>query len=300
MDEKLKGLVVVITGASSGFGKGAARKYAEGGANLVLTARREYLLDELVAECQTFGIRAISVPADVGVQGDIESVAQTAVNEFGRIDVWINNAGAAAIGNFVEVPIEDHIQVIQTDLIGAMTGSYLALNQFIRQGNVGILINVASMIGKVPAPYYASYTAAKFGVVGLDAAIRQELREQKVDSIKVCTVMPMAMDTSFFEHAANYTGKEAVPIPPLDDAQKVIDVLVDLAINPRDEAPVGMGSGINTFLHNVAPALSEALMGKITHSAQIEKAPPAPSTPGNLQAPTPQGSEVKDPKIAKK
>lgn len=300
MNEKLKGLVVVITGASSGFGKGAARKYAEGGANLVLTARREYLLDELVAECQTFGIRAISVPADVGVIGDIESVAQTAVNEFGRIDVWINNAGAAAIGSFAEVPIEEHIQVIQTDLIGAMTGSHLALKQFFRQGNVGILINVASMIGKVPAPYYASYTAAKFGVVGLDAAIRQELKEQKVDSIRVCTVMPMAMDTSFFEHAANCTGKEAVPIPPLDDAQKVIDVLVDLAINPRDEAPVGMGSGINTFLHNVAPALSEAIMGKITHSAQIDNAPPAPSTPGNLQASTPQGSEVKDPKIAKK
>ncbi|MBS1955151.1 MAG: SDR family NAD(P)-dependent oxidoreductase [Cyanobacteria bacterium SZAS-4] len=300
MNEKLKGLVVVITGASSGFGKGAARKYAEGGANLVLTARRGDLLDELVAECQNFGTNAISVPADVGIKNDIESVAQAAVSEFGRIDVWINNAGAAAIGNFAEVPIEDHVQVIQTDLIGAMRGSHLALKQFMTQGNVGILINVASMIGKVPAPYYASYTAAKFGVVGLDAALRQELKEQKIDSIKVCTVMPMAMDTSFFEHAANYTGKEAVPIPPLDDAQKVIDVLIDLATNPRDETPVGMGSGINTFLHNVAPALSEAMMGKITHSAQIENAPPAPPSPGNLRETTAQGSEVKDPKIAKK
>lgn len=300
MDEKLKGLVVVITGASSGFGKGAARKYAEGGANLVLTARREDLLDELVAECKTFGVKAISVPADVGIKTDIENVGQAAVEEFGRIDVWINNAGAAAIGNFAEVPIEDHIQVIQTDLMGVMRGSHFALNQFMKQGNVGVLINVASMIGKVPAPYYASYTAAKFGVVGLDAALRQELREQNIDAIKVCTVMPMAMDTSFFEHAANYSGKEAVPIPPLDDAQKVIDVLVDLATNPRDESPVGMGSGINTFLHNVAPGLSEAIMSKITHTAQIEKAPPAPPTPGNLRESTAQGSEVKDPKIAKK
>ena len=110
----------------------------------------------------------------------VENLARQAIGRFGHFDVWINDAGVAAIGRFDQVPLEDHDQVIKTDLLGTIYGSHLALKHF-RERNAGILINVASAIGKIPAPLYASYAAAKFGIVGLSDALRQELGEEKVE-----------------------------------------------------------------------------------------------------------------------
>lgn len=287
--ELLNGAVIVITGASSGFGKGAAMSFAQQGAVVVLAARREYLLDEV---CAALSPKGLAVPCDVSKQEDVEKLYRTTIETFGHFDVWINNAGGAAIGKFTEIPLQDHIQVIETDLMGTLYGSYYAMTHFRAQG-AGILINVASMIGKVPAPYYASYAAAKHGVVGLSASLRQELQEQKLENIKVCTVLPMAMDTPFFEHAANYTGREAVPLPPLSDAQEVIDVLVDLVKNPKDETPVGKGSVVATFSHNVAPSLTEGMMAKSTHKSQMEDAKPAPIDSGSLTQPDSKGTGIK-------
>jgi short-subunit dehydrogenase len=125
----------------------------------------------------------------------------------------VNNAGVGAIGRFEDVPLEDHVKVIETDLLGTMYGSYFAIRQF-REQNAGILINIASVLGKVPSAYYASYAAAKHGVVGFSAVLRQELAQDKVEDIHVCTVLPTSFDTPFFEHSANYTGQKSEPIPP--------------------------------------------------------------------------------------
>lgn len=298
-DDNLVGKVVVITGASSGFGRGAAVKYARAGAKVVVAARRDDLLDEVVNECIQAGSQAIAVPTDVSKAEDMENLGQTVLDKFGTVDVWINNAGAATVGVFENVPIKEHVKVIETDLTGTIYGSYIALKIFKTSGK-GTLINVASMIGKVPAPYYASYSAAKHGVVGLSSALRQELKEEKFDDIHVCTVMPMAMDTPFFQHAGNHTGKESVAIPPLDDAEKVVDVLVDLARNPKSEVPVGNTSLTNAVLHNVAPGASETFMSKVTHKAQIVDAPPAPETSGSVIKPVPSGRGVKDPTLREK
>ena len=278
-DQSLNGKVIVITGASSGFGKGAALKFAEAGASVVLAARREELLEELERDCEKLGGRAKAVPTDVSREADMEQLARTAITEFGRIDVWVNNAGAGALGRFEEVPISDHVQVIETDLIGTIYGAYFALKQF-RQQDSGILINISSVIGKVPAPYFASYAAAKHGIVGLSASLRQELRENKIENIRVCTVMPTSMDTPFFEHAANYSGHQSVPIPPVYEAEETIKVIVRLATHPEDEVSTGTSGKVATFAHNIAPGLTEKLMGHQTHKALMEDAPPAPENSG--------------------
>jgi len=122
-DQRLNGKVVVVTGASSGFGRGTARRFAESGATLVLAARRDLLLDEVVRECEAAGGKASAVPTDVGREADVMMLAETAVGEHGRIDVWVNNAGAGALGRFEDIPLDDHIRVIDTDLIGTVYGS---------------------------------------------------------------------------------------------------------------------------------------------------------------------------------
>jgi short-subunit dehydrogenase len=291
-NRELQGKVVVITGASSGFGKGAALEFSRRGAYVVLAARRGQLLNELVNQCQSLGGRALGVPTDVSEPGDVQRLAEAALSN-NQIDVWVNNAGSGALGRFEEIPLEEHIQVIETDLLGTLYGSYFALRQFRQQGE-GTLVNVASVIGKVPAPYFASYAAAKHGVVGLSAALRQELKENNIETIHVCTVMPTSMDTPFFEHAANYLGHETVPIPPVYDAQKVVDVIVRLATNPEDEISVGTAGKFMTFAHQIAPALTEAMMARQTHKAVVKDAPPTDDTPGAVQRTSAKGTTVGD------
>jgi short-subunit dehydrogenase len=289
--QDLNGKVVLITGASSGFGKGAALRFAQAGASVIVSARREQVLEELVRECESAGGRALAVPADVSSRADVERLSKTTTSQFGRIDLWVNNAGTGALGRFEEVPLEEHDQVIGTDLLGTLYGSYFAMRQFRQQGS-GTLINIASVIGKVPSPYFASYAAAKHGVVGLSAAIRLELEEDKVEDIHVCTVLPTSMDTPFFEHAAQHTGHEATPIPPVYDADKVVDVIVRLATDPEDEVSVGPAGKFMTFAHQLAPGLVEAMMRRQTHKAEFKDAKPAEDTSGAVKEPLASGTAV--------
>ena len=291
MDRNLYGKTIVITGASSGFGKGCALEFSKLGASLVLAARRDQLLDQLVMDCSRLGATTVAAPTDVADPNEVAALYRQALDCFGKIDIWINNAGAAAIGAFSEVPLADHLKVIDTNLAGTMCGSYFAMQHFMERGN-GILINIASRLGKVPAPYYASYVAAKHAVVGMSAALRQELHELKMEDIHVCTVSPTAMDTPFFEHAANYTGRKSVPIPPLNDADEVISAIVELVFKPKAEITVGRLSGILNVAHSLIPEITEAVMSKNAQRAQIENAPPSPFTRGNLDNPTNNGADV--------
>jgi NAD(P)-dependent dehydrogenase (short-subunit alcohol dehydrogenase family) len=294
----LAGKVVVITGASSGFGKGAALRFAKEGASVVVAARRGHLLQSLAHQCQLAGGRALAVTADVSEAEELQRLADAALASFGRIDVWVNNAGVGALGRFERIPLEDHIQVIKTNLIGVIAGSWVAWRQFLKQGS-GTLINIASELGGHTVPYYSSYAAAKHGIVGLNDALRQELDAGKVENIHVCTVMPSAHDTPFFDHAANYTGHEIQAPKPLHDPENVIETIVRLAHDPKDKDVVG-GDGIaKILLKKVAPGLQEAVMTKFMHRTQMEKAPHASNTAGALQRPIPQGTDVSGHRLAR-
>ena len=291
-DQNLNGRVIVITGASSGFGRGAAQRFAQAGATLVLAARRDLLLDEVARDCEAAGGKASAVPTDVAREADMMRLAEAAVGEYGHIDVWVNNAGAGAVGRFEDIPLDDHIRVIETDLIGTLYGSYFAMRQFRRQG-AGTLINIASVIGKVPAPYFSSYAAAKHGVVGLSASLRQELLEDKIDTIHVCTVLPTTFDTPFFEHAAQYTGHEASPIPPTYDPKEVVETIFGLASDPKDEVSVGGAAKVMNVAHHLFPGMVEKMMARETRKAEFDKAKPAEDSSGSLQQPMESGQGVK-------
>ena len=289
---ELRNKVIVITGASSGFGRGAALEFAKQGADLVLAARRDRVLRNLAKDCERRGVRALAVECDVSNRDDVEQLAQTALDEFGRIDIWINNAGVAAFGEFDRVPLEEHEQVIRTDLLGTMYGCYAAMRHFRDRGE-GTLINMSSYLGKGSAPYHASYVAAKHGVRGLGMSLRQELEADGLDeAIHVCTVMPTSHDTPFFEHSANHTGKLVKPIKPFYDPRRVVDALVRLATDPEDEVMVGTSAKVASVMGKVAPDLLERRMASKVKSEHYGSDESAPDGPGAVFEPMRSGDDV--------
>jgi short-subunit dehydrogenase len=288
--QSIAGKTYVITGASSGFGRGVAVKLASMHANVVLAARRTELLNEVAAEASAAGGRPLVVTTDVSRSEDIQRLANAAAARFGRIDVWINNAGVGAIGPFEKIPVEDHSRLIDVNLKGVIYGSHAAMRQFRTQG-YGTLINIGSVESEVPLAYQASYAASKAGVLSLGRTLNEEIRLSKTETIKVATVMPWAADTPFFQHAANYSG--GTPrMAAMDDPQIVVDAIIWVSLHPREEFPIGWKAEGSNISHHVAPDLTESLSADVSHRMQIETAPPAPPTTGTLFQPMQSGRTV--------
>jgi NAD(P)-dependent dehydrogenase (short-subunit alcohol dehydrogenase family) len=144
MKRTLDGMVVVITGASSGIGRATAIELATSGATVVATSRDAVALDKVVSECEAAGGRAIAIPADVTREDEVEAVGHLAISRFGRIDVWINNAAVALFATFETAPSDVYRRVIETNLFGYVHGARVAIKQF-KQQHHGVLINIDSV-----------------------------------------------------------------------------------------------------------------------------------------------------------
>lgn len=269
---------IVITGASSGAGRAAALEFARYGANLVLAARNEAVLEAVAAECREMHAEVLVIPGDTSDSKAMISLANAANDWQGRIDIWINNAGVLGAGDFDVTPMAVHEQVIKTNLLGYMNGAHAVLPFFKSQGH-GILINNISIGGFLPVPYGAGYTASKFGLRGWSEALKGELTEWP--EIYICDLFPAFLDTPGIVHAGNYTGKVLKPAPPVYDPVRVAQAMVAVAQHPRSSTYVGSASVLLKFAHALFPEIMTRTTGLVMRR-YFKAADPIALSDGNV------------------
>lgn len=251
-ENSLSGKTVVITGASSGVGRAAAEAFALQGCNLVLVARGQHGIDEIVAICKELNVHAVGICADVSIAENVGHVAAEALKINGRIDIWVNNAGVMASGKFEEIPMEIHEQVIKTNLFGYMHGAYEAIKIFRRQ-NKGILINNVSIGGFVPAPYSAVYSATKYGIRGMMECLQGEVSDSS--KIHICNLYPQLQNSTGNLHSAKYSGFDMEISPIASDPFTTASKMVALAKHPKKDQFPDFKAAAITNLYKLFPKL---------------------------------------------
>jgi short-subunit dehydrogenase len=274
MPKPVQNAVVVITGASSGIGKATATEFAARGARLMLCARREQELEETAAQCRQAGAEVETMRVDVAEREQVHALAARAIERFGGIDIWINNAGVDVFGSFVDVPEEAIERCIQTNLFGTIHGMKAVLPHFIARG-AGILINNASLVGVVPTPFHAAYVASKFAIRGLSHSVRQEVAS--LPDVHVCTVCPSSIDTPLWQRAANYSGRKVKPLDPVHPVEQVAGVILGLAEHPRREVFAGATGWVLAEQHRAAPEATEAVAARLAPVSLFQDAPAEPT-----------------------
>jgi short-subunit dehydrogenase len=227
----LKNKVVLITGASSGFGEDAARLFAREGCRVVLAARRLDRLQALAAEIQNSGGEALAIPVDLGQPAEIKVMVQTALDLYERIDILFNNAGYGSMDWFEKLDPERNIEtIIRVDLIGTMLVTYEVLPHMLER-RAGHIINMSSVAGLIAAPLITTYAAGKFGVRAFTDALR---REVSPFGIKVSGIYPGPATTEFGKSLQRTRSRENVKklkYPHLTSEYVAIRV-VDVAKRP--------------------------------------------------------------------
>lgn len=228
------GRVVVITGASGGIGAALARRLGRDGARLALAARRSDVLQRIAAECEAAGApRALAVVADVTRRPDVDALRDAALAEFGRIDVWVNNAGRGITRRVLDLTEEDLDEMMLVNVKSALYGMQTVAEHFVARGS-GHVVNVSSYLGRVPlAPFRSAYSAAKAALNSLTTNLRMDLKAYP--GIHVSLVMPGVVSTDF---AANVRGEPVKPIlggMPIQTPEEVAEQMAGLIAEPVDE-----------------------------------------------------------------
>ncbi|MBB6166143.1 short-subunit dehydrogenase [Rhizobium wenxiniae] len=251
-----------------------------------LAARRKNILDDIVREIIAAGGTAIAVKADVSNANEVADIHKAAIDAFSRIDVWVNNVSVGAIGFFWDIPIEDHARLVDVNLKGLIHGAHAALRQFRIQG-YGTLLNIGSIDSEVPLALQNTYAATKAGILSLSRSLNEELRLAGEDDIKVGTIMPWAVDTPWWTHAANYTGHEP-RMAMMDDPEIVIDAIIGACLHPKEEQPVGWKAKTSNISHHLMPDLTEKLSADIAKK-ESDKASPRSPNQGAIHQPVQDG-----------
>jgi NADP-dependent 3-hydroxy acid dehydrogenase YdfG len=250
----LENKVVLITGASSGFGEDAAWLFAKEKCRVILAARRIDRLQNLAAKIQDAGGEAIAVPMDIVNPDEVDTMIQTAIDLYDRIDILFNNAGIGRVAWYEEhEPDRDIDLLIKVNLIGTMRVTRMVLPHMIARRE-GHIINMISVAGLISPPLIASYSASKFGLKAFNNAVRREVAPL---GIKVSGIYPGPASTEFGSHVGGGSAYQSVRsrLGVRLSSAYVAKRVVDVAKRPRRSLVIPWWFNIVAALENYFPFL---------------------------------------------
>jgi short-subunit dehydrogenase len=254
----LRGSTAILTGASRGLGPYIARALADEGLNLVLAARSAADLERVAGEVRERGVRALVVPTDVADPGARAHLLEAALREFGAVDVLVNNAGLENSGFYADSPSDEIERVVQVNLLATLLFTREVLPHMLERGR-GHILNMASMAGRAPLPFAATYTATKHGIVGFTHALRTELRGSGVSASAVCP--GFVDDAGMYQDMKDETGMKIPVVVGTTKPDKVARAFVkalkadrvELRVNP---GPVRLVLALGVFSPSLAQLLT--------------------------------------------
>lgn len=279
MPRPIQDQVIVITGASSGIGLTTAQQAARQGAKVVLAARNARDLERAAEALQREGHNALAVPTDVTDVAQVETLAERAIDAFGRIDTWVNNAAVGAYASFAEQPLEDFEQIVRTDFMGQVYGAKAALPYL--KASHGALICVGSAESRRGVPLQAAYSAAKHAIKGFLDALRVELQHEGAN-VRVTLVLPSSINTPFFDKAKTQLGVKPMPLPPVYAPELAAEAILRAAAGNERDVFVGGAGKVLALGERLSPKLMDLQLRRIGFTKQrTDESKPA-DAPNNL------------------
>ncbi len=236
---QLAGRTALVTGASQGIGRAIALAFAREGANIVVTARNEVKLRSLADEAELMGVNALSAPADIGIESEINGVANEAISQFGGVDILVNNAAII----HPRIPVSEFDPQLFRDVLNVnLTGAFLitkALLPGMIDRGYGKIINISSIGGRKGAAGRSAYRITKSGLISFTESLAAEVKQHGIDVNAIC---PGGTDTEGYREAFNTTGR--TENPNLMDPDEIAQVAVFLA---SDASSAVTGAAIDAF-----------------------------------------------------
>lgn len=237
--EKLKGQTAIVTGASRGIGKAIAVMFASEGANVVVTARTEYAIDDLAGRIVQSGGSALAVTADLSIDSDLQRIADETLVNYGRIDILVNNAGIIHPRiNLVDFDFELWRKVVAVNLEAVALLTALCLPSMMER-NYGKVINISSIGGRKGSKGRSAYRATKAALISLTESVAAETKPYGIDVNCIC---PGGVDTEGYREAFRMRGK--IDDPSLMAPEEIAKLAVYLA---SDDSSSVTGAAIDAF-----------------------------------------------------
>lgn len=276
-------LVVVITGSSAGLGRAIAHGFAKRGARIGLIARNPEALEAAKEECEALGGQALVLPLDVSDAEAVEDAASRVEEEFGPIDVWVNDAMVSVFSPVRQMEASDYKRVTEVLYLGFVHGTLAALKRMLPR-DCGTIIQIGSALSYRSIPLQSAYCACKHAINGFTDSLRCELHHDN-SNVNVTTVHMPAMNTTQFDWVKNRMPNDTQPVPPIYEPELAAEVVVaaGLAKHPRREYWVGTPTVMAILGQKIVPGLLDRYLGKTGYkSQQIPNEPKNPDAPDNL------------------
>ncbi|OIJ97628.1 short-chain dehydrogenase [Streptomyces sp. MUSC 14] len=276
--------IVVVTGASGGVGRAAARAFAARGDRVALVARGRTGLDAAADEIRRAGGTALALEADVADPHAVEAAAAQAERELGPIDVWVNDAFTTVFAEFTGIEPDEFRRVTEVCYLGYVYGTQSALRRMLPRGH-GVVVQVGSALAYRGIPLQSAYCGAKHAVQGWNEAVRCELLHRH-SGVSVTMVQLPALNTPQFDWSLNRMPHRTQPVPPIYQPELAARAVVYAAGHPRRREYWVGASTVGTLLANaVAPGLLDRCLARTGYDSQMTDEPKPPGSRDNLWQP---------------